>query len=189
MNASPPPKISLQGLISLMQPEHKRVAEKICEDYKNIIYAIPGSASKHQTWEGGYVSHLEETMNLAVILYHQLHTRRPLDFTLSSALFCLFLHDFDKVQRYRMVDGQLQSMSSYDTDYINKTRDIVKENYKYALTSEEFNALKYAHGEGNDFQPGGERVMLPLATLVHCCDTISARIWHDYGKLHESWEA
>jgi len=189
MNSQVPPKISLEGLISLMEPEHKRIAEMICEDYKDIIFVIPGSASKHQTWKGGYVSHIEESMNLAVILYHQLRVRRPLDFSLSAALFCLFLHDFDKVQRYRIVDGKLQSKGAYDTDYVNTTRTIIKESYGYTLTPEEFNALKYAHGEGDDFQPGGKRVMLPLATLVHCCDTISARIWHNYGTLHDSWEA
>lgn len=189
MNTEVPPKIPLDGLISLMEPEHKRVAEKICEDYQDIMYTIPGSASKHQTWKGGYVSHIEDAMNLAIILYHQLHSRRSLDFTLSSALFCLFLHDFDKIQRYQLVDGELQSQGDYNTNYVDKTREIIASQYGYVLTAEEFNALKYTHGEGDDFQPGGKRVMLPLATLVHCCDVISARIWHNYGKLHDSWEA
>jgi hypothetical protein len=186
--AALPPKIPLDELISLMDTEHKRVAEKICEDYKDIMYAIPGSSSKHQVWEGGYVSHIEEAMNLAIIFYHQLHSRRPLDFSLSSALFCLFLHDFDKVQRYTVICGQLQSKGGYNKNYIDETRRIVSQDYGYELTDEEYNALKYAHGEGEDFQPGGKRVMQPLTTLVHCCDVISARIWHNYGKLHDSWE-
>jgi len=189
MNSQVPPKIPLDGLISLMEPEHKRIAEKICEDYKDVMFVIPGSSTKHQTWESGYVSHVEETMNLAIILYHQLRSRRPLDFSLSSALFCLFLHDFDKVQRYTMANGQLQSKGEYNKDYVHETKRIVSKTYGYELTDEEFNALKYAHGEGSDYQPGGKRVMLPLATLVHCCDVISARIWYDYGKLHDSWEA
>jgi hypothetical protein len=184
-----PSKIPLNGLISLLGAEHKRVAEAIIKDYHEIIFSIPGSASKHQTWQGGYVSHIEESMNLAILLYHQMHSRRPLPFTLSAALFCLFLHDFDKVQRYTIVDGELHTASGYTKDYIVKTRQILTEKYAYQLTDEEHNALKYAHGEGDDFQPGGKRVMLPLATLVHCCDTISARIWYDYGKIHDSWEA
>ncbi len=170
-----------------MKPAHRRVAEQICEDYKDILFMIPGSSSKHQVWEGGYVSHLEETMNLAIILYHQLSIRRPLDFSLSSALFCLFLHDFDKVQRYRMVDGQLYSKGTYNSNYLEETKQLLAEKYDYKLSAEEYNALKYTHGEGNDYQPGGKRVMQPLAALVHCCDIISARIWHDYGQNAEDW--
>lgn len=126
-------------------------------------------------------------MNLAVILYESLNLRRPLTFSLSSALFCLFLHDFDKVQRYELTaDGALRSRGAYSKDYLAKTRSIT-DAYGYTLTDEEYNALKYAHGEGDDYHPT-ERIIMPLGTLVHCCDIISARIWYDNGKNHSSWD-
>ncbi len=187
MKSDLPAKIPLVELLSLMNPAHKQVAEKICEDYKDIIFSIPGSAGKHQVWQGGYVNHVEEAMNIAISLYHQLTIRRPLDFSLSSALFCIFLHDFDKVQRYRMVNDQLQSKGVYQKDYIHHTREIIATQYDYELTAQEFNALLYVHGEGDDYEPGGKRVMQPLAALVHCCDVISARIWFDEGKNSENW--
>ncbi len=188
-NNNTPPKIPLDALIGLMELPHRTVATKICRDYAEIMRTIPGSATKHQTWPGGYISHIEESMNLALPLYHQLTIRRKLDFSVSSVLFCIFMHDFDKLQRYRLVDGKLESKGLYSKNFVYQTRDILRDTYDYHLTDEEFNALQYAHGEGKDFQPGGKRVMLPLATLVHCCDVMSARLWHDYGKFHDSWEA
>ena len=42
-------------------------------------------------------------------------------------------------------------------------------------------ALKYIHGEGDDYQKD-KRVMTPLCAFCHCCDVISARIFFDYPK-------
>lgn len=53
--------------------------------------------------------------------------------------------------------------------------------YNFHLTEDHLNAIKYAHGEGNDFKQT-EHVSKPLAAFLHCCDTISARIWFDYPK-------
>lgn len=189
MNQSnqPAPKIPLDGLVQLMRPIHKGVAEAICRDYSEQMNIIPGSATKHQTWQGGYISHIEETMNLILVMYHELHRRRPLPFDVSTALFCAFIHDFDKLLRYTVKDGETDLTKRHTNDDSEQVKDVIQEKYNYTLTDEEYKAIKYTHGEGGDFQPGGDRVMTPLATLIHCCDTISARIWHDYGKLHDSW--
>lgn len=189
MNTEVPPKIPLNGLINLMEPEHRRVAEKICEDYKGIILSIPGSVSKHQSWEGGYIAHVEEAMNMGIILYHQLTIRRPLDFSLSDLLFCIFLHDFDKVQRYQVTPAGVQRKTVYSKDFLDKTSDLLLQKYGYRLTEDEYKGIKYAHGEPDSEYSPDTRVTNQLGALVHCCDYISARIWHDYGKLHDSWEA
>ncbi len=49
------------------------------------------------------------------------------------------------------------------------------------LTPDEWNALKYTHGEGSDHKKN-ERVASPLATHVHHCDNVSARIYFGDGK-------
>lgn len=183
----PAPKIDLANLVQIMRPEHRRVAEAICEEYAQQMSIVPGSSSKHQTWKGGYISHVEETMNLALIMYHELHKRRPLPFDVSTALFCAFIHDFDKLLRYTVTDNTADLSKRHAKDDGEKVREALLSKYNYSLTSEEYNALKYTHGKGADFQPGGKRVMGPLATLVHCCDVISARIWYDYGRSHNSW--
>lgn len=189
MNIAPPPKIPLDGLISLLEPAHKDVAERICEDYKEVLFVIPGSIHKHQAWEGGYVSHIEEAMNLGIILYHQLSIRRPLDFTLSSLLFCLFLHDFDKLLRYEPTPSGAQRKTEYSKNYLETTSRLLSDTYGYILTDDEYKGIKYAHAEPDSEYNPESRVTNTLGALVHCCDYISARIWHDYGKLHESWEA
>lgn len=181
-----PQRYSLNALVSKMEAEHARVCRQILEDYKETIFSIPGSHVKHHAWEGGYIDHVEETMNIVLTLYAALDACRPLPFDLSEALFCAFLHDFDKVQRYTISEGILKSQGGYSGHYIKKTKTILKEKYDYILTTNEYNALKYAHGEGDDYHPT-DRIMQPLATLVHCSDTISARIWFDKGHNHSQW--
>lgn len=125
-------------------------------------------------------------MNIALRLHETLSACRQLPFNVSDVLFCAFLHDFDKVQRYTMDRGRLASKGAYNSDYIDTARSILKDKYGYALTPDEYNALKYAHGEGKDYHPT-DRIMQPLAALIHCSDTISARIWFDKGRGHNTW--
>ncbi len=171
-------KLSLIELINQMTPEHKKISLSIISDYKNHIELIPGSLQKHHYWKGGYLDHLRESMNLAIVIYHSLNTIKKLNFTLSSALFTLFIHDFDKLLRYKYRDGKLLADNTYNKKYFYKTKLILKKKYSYKLTSEEANAIKYVHGEGDDYHPT-KRIMKPLACLIHCCDIISARIWFD----------
>ncbi len=181
------PKLRLTELISRMDYNEAVVARRVYADYKAVIETIPGSSTKHQVWEGGYLSHIEEAMNIALLLHESLSSCRSIDATLSDALFCTFLHDFDKVQRYRFKDGQNSAIAKYSADMVDKTIALLQDNYGYTLSANQINALKYAHGEGLDYHPS-DRVMLPLATIVHCADVISARVWFDKGRLHDSWE-
>jgi 23S rRNA maturation-related 3'-5' exoribonuclease YhaM len=180
-------KLPLLELFEYLNPKHSRVAHALFEDYQTVFTSIPGSKTKHQAWPGGYLSHIEEAMNIGLILYKSLAECRKLSFDLSSVLFCIYMHDFDKVQRYSLrADGILQSIGNYDKTYLEKTAQILQQQYDYVLTDEEHNALKYAHGEGDDYHPT-ERIMNPLATIVHCADVISARVWFDEGRSHDAW--
>lgn len=58
-------------------------------------------------------------------------------------------------------------------------------NYNITLNEEQYNALKYVHGEGKDYDPY-KNVQLPLAAFVHCCDVMSARIWPNESRSN-SW--
>lgn len=58
---------------------------------------------------------------------------------------------------------------------------IIAKRLKFPLTKIQLNALTYVEGEKNDYHPS-KRIMNPLAAFVHCCDTISARIWFDEPK-------
>src|SRR5208282_6376755 len=73
-------------------PEEKRDAfEKLLDDHRSLFYAAKGSSKNHQAWEGGYISHVVETMNIAKWLYRT--SPRRLSFTLAEALEVMFLHD------------------------------------------------------------------------------------------------
>jgi hypothetical protein len=182
-----PPKLPLQKLLSFVDSKESAVIRRVYDDYRETIEHLPGSSTKHQTWEGGYLSHIEETMNIVKVLYESLSSCRPVGFSLSDALFCAFLHDFDKVQRYTVKNGKVVKSGPYSSDLVHKTIAIVRDRYMYTMTDEQVNALIYAHGEGADYH-STDRVMLPLATIVHCADIISARVWFDNGKSHDKWE-
>lgn len=181
-------KLPLNKLIELMESEHRRVSAAICADFAAQIAVIPGSGGNHQAWRGGYKSHIEESMNIALIMYEQFSARRPVDFSKSQALFSVFIHDYDKLLRY-----QLNDSGEIDEQFIAKPEarvEIVRqlsEVYNYKLEGIEYNALRYAHGETDAEHVRGKRAIEPLGALVHCADFLSARMWFDYGHTSDSW--
>ena len=171
----------IEELINLLNESQREIAIKIWDKYKKEFEILPGSISKHQAWPGGYKNHIEEVMNIAILLYGTLSKERKLSFSLTSALFILFLHDLDKLERYTSDgDNGFKRERTYE-NLIDTLKEMLSIDFEYILTDEEYNALKYIHGEGNDYSLD-KKIMGPLAAFVHCCDTISARIWHDHGK-------
>ena len=180
-------KQSLQKLISKMTPRQQSVCMGIISDFKSKFDRIPGSLHNHQVWIGGYRDHVEEILNIACITYTTLSGKRKLDFTLGESIFVLFLHDLDKLYRYDISsDGSVVSRAHYNSDYLKSIRRMLRTKYKYAMKDEELNALKYVHGEGNDYS-SKKRVMCSLAAFVHCADIISARIWYNKGQDDAYW--
>jgi len=158
--------------------ENKERCLKMLEDNKDRFQEAPGSFSKHQAWKGGYIDHLVETMNIASSIYQSESQRfsreRSFPFLLSDVILVLFLHDLEKPFKY--VEPKTHFASDSDKElFINNLID----KYGIVLTSNQKNALKYIHGEGDDFSPT-ERISSPLAAFCHICDTFSSRIWFDY---------
>lgn len=176
---------SFEQLIKLMDRGHRSTVEKILHDYPTEFYTAPGGLHKHQNWRGGYADHIHEVMSLASILYRKMSEYRPLPFSLSSALFVLFFHDLEKMFRYtadkrgRLVKTPLASQASH------RKALLIMRRLKISINPEERNALRYIHGENEDYHPT-RRVMNELAAFVHCCDTLSARVWHDYPHIERN---
>ena len=144
-------------------------------DNKERFDKAPGSLVKHQAWEGGYLDHMIETMEFAFNLHVMMKHKRVLPFTIPDALLVLFLHDLEKPFKY--VEPKTKFGSDKDKeDFIEG----LIHQYGIVLTAEQKNALKYIHGEGNDYSPT-ERIQGPLAAFCHMCDVASARIWPE-GK-------
>jgi len=168
--------MKLLDLINHIDEPNRSACLKMHEDNKERFEKSPGSLIKHHAWKGGYIDHLEETMNLAYGLYNLMNKDRDLDFTLSDALLVLFLHDLEKPFRYVEPKKDFNS----DKEKEEFIKDMVSE-YNIDLNDNHKNALKYIHGEGEDYSRE-ERVQKPLAAFVHVFDVISARIWFDYPK-------
>ena len=66
----------------------------ILRDHEALFAKAAGSSSNHQAWEGGYLDHVAETMNIARWLYGC--SPRNFPFRLSDALVVMFLHDIEK---------------------------------------------------------------------------------------------
>lgn len=163
-------------------------ALKMWQDLQKHLPNSPGSTGAHQAWPGGYADHIKEVMNLAYELYKAFDGHRKLPFTIQSALLVLFLHDCEKPFK-NASDAELEKFG-WITKRPTKSDKLFQQellsHYKFDLTSDEMNGLKYVEGEGDDYKHGG-RVQGPLAAFCHICDVTSARIWHDYPrKNHEA---
>jgi len=161
------------------------------DDHINAILSAPGSSGgNHQAWVGGIHDHLLHCFVLAQDLYKLLHERigpgphvgqyvndvfdmRPIPFSLESALLVLYFHDIEKMLDYGMMQERYPNwgVQSKDTWYLG----ILPNKYGISFDWQEYNALKYAHGEGDDHRKD-HRVASPLAGFVHSIDNLSARV-------------
>lgn len=166
-------------LLNLIALPNRKQSYKIYKDNKEMFDIAHGSSHNHQAWEGGYMGHMRDIMNIAFVLYGELNSRRELPFSLSDTLLVLWLHDIEKPWKY---GGKPEVVDAYE-NYQEFQKAKIEE-YGFELNDDHWNAINYAHGEGDDFQKT-ERVSKPLAAFIHCCDTMSARIWFDYPKKEE----
>lgn|SRR5574343_249258 len=159
-------------LVMIDQPNRERCLELFWA-YKDFFLVAPGSKVKHQAWEGGYIHHLEQVMALAEFKYQAYSKLKKLDFSLSDAILVVFLHDLEKPFKY--VKGEVFENDNAKYDFILKQAFI----FKIKLDEKHLNALKYIHGEGNDYDPH-KNIQWPLAAFCHSCDNDSARIFFDF---------
>src|SRR3989344_8029313 len=173
---------SLNELIDLIEEPNDSLCRKVLDENYELFSKARGSGYNHQAWEGGYLDHLTEIMNLAIILYEPLNCCRTLPFSLSDALLVLYLHDLEKPWRYlindkreAVINPELKNKRTQVKDFVIKKI----EEYGFNLTPEHWNGIWYAEGEHNDYS-SKRRTKLPLAAFVHMCDTWSARGWYNY---------
>jgi hypothetical protein len=151
----------------------------------------PGSnplTGNHQNFPQGYYKHISDILSYAVMLYKYLSKKDKLNFTLSDAILVLFLHDIEKPIKYcpalvktGVIDENgcfEEAVYEYETDSDEDIRQNLISKFGIKLTDEHKLALKYIHGEGDDYRKD-KRVMSPLCAFCHCCDIISARIFFD----------
>ncbi|MBP6912631.1 MAG: hypothetical protein KBB86_01715 [Candidatus Pacebacteria bacterium] len=158
--------------LGLIRGENGIACRKMFAKYKPIFEKAPGSKVKHQAWDGGYIQHLCQCMALAEFLYEPIRNIGGVDFSLSDAILILFLHDLEKPFKY--VEGKVFHSDAEKSDFIKS----MVNDFSIILNEKHLNALKYIHGEGEDYSPN-VNIQLPLSAYVHICDVTSARIWHN----------
>ncbi|HUS32706.1 MAG TPA: hypothetical protein VMZ53_29600 [Kofleriaceae bacterium] len=183
------PYESVDALIARIDEPNRSACARIVADNRALFATVQGSTNNHQAWRGGYLDHITEVMNIALVLYDRLSALRPLPFSRSDILLVVFLHDIEKPWKYELgADGQLHHKANMQGKEAHHAfRLEMLERYGVALTAEHENGLRYAEGELSDYT-NKERRMGPLAAMAHMCDVASARLWFDYpAAVDDPW--
>lgn len=178
-----PDYLAIDELMLLIDEPSKSVCRRILTDHRALFETARGSTHNHQTWDGGYIDHITDGMNLCRHMY-QFFSRfgRPLPFSESDVLLIFFLHDLEKPWRILVEDGQASNREGLATkDEFKAFREHKLKEYGLALTPEQFNAFTYIEGEGKDYS-SERRVMNELGAFCHAVDTWCARAWYAYPK-------
>ena len=156
--------------------------QRVYDENHQLFETAAGSSHNHQAWEGGYMDHLLEVLNIACQQYNWMSRARKLPFKLADALQVLYLHDVEKP--FKVSKTLTYKGLSYEATKAHRKqlRAAVIEDYGISLTAEQENALEYVEGVPDNKYTPGERTMGELAAFCHSCDILSARMWHDKGK-------
>jgi hypothetical protein len=181
------------SLMALIPDPNRTNLWAIVRSYQERFAKAYGSSHNHQAWEGGYWDHVAETMNLACQLYRTLSSLRKLPFALHEALEVMFLHDIEKPFKVKFKEKWILKtcdclLNECNCFVIAATKEARKElranlisQFHIKMKSEQLNALEYVEGVPDSKYTPGERTMGELAAFCHCCDILSARLWHDKG--------
>ncbi len=186
----------LRGMISSMvEPYLVESVQKFHENHREEILYAKGSGHKHQYWKGGYHDHICQCLFLAGSHYDLMShygvtglNRKSSEFPfvppfrLQSAALVLYFHDIEKIFKYGGNERSYEPELLVDNNIWHY--GILPEKYGIYFSKDEFNALKYIHGEGAAHDEI-IRAQTPLAAFCHCIDVMSARIFFDYTEL--SW--
>ena len=180
---------TIEQMLEMIDESNRAACQRILADNRKLFQTVQGSTNNHQNWLGGYFDHIQEIMNVAVVLFGQLNSLRPLPFLLSDLLLVVYLHDIEKPWKYELrEDGQLHHNATMQNKEDHQRFRMAKlEEYGITFTSEQENGMKYAEGELSDYT-NRHRVMGPLACVAHMCDVCSARLWFAHpAEENDPW--
>ncbi|MCA9071206.1 MAG: hypothetical protein KDA84_19900 [Planctomycetaceae bacterium] len=170
--------LSLDQLLTKVDEPYRSGFEQLMQQNHEEFRLARGSTRNHQAWRGGYIDHVQEVMNLAVVQYTVFSQLRPLPFSLSDALVVLFVHDLEKPWAYEQVGDRWQRREGLK-EQAHEFRMAKLKQSSIDLSPELENAVLFVEGEGANYT-NHSRGMSPLAAFCHMCDVASARLWYDY---------
>lgn len=169
----------LVDYVDRIDEPNRTATRKLLHDEGERIVLSPGSTHNHQTWPGGYVDHLIGMLEFGRETFINLKSEPPFNF--GDLVLVIMLHDIEKPWKY--VDTPTGAKRTFaDCKELGAFTEEILLRFGFVLSDMHRNALKYAHGEGEDYLPY-QRVMNELGALVHICDVYSARITHNERKL------
>ncbi len=179
----PPRYYTVEEMLCFVDNPTGKICQKVLTENLELFQKVQGSLHNHQAWPGGYLHHIQEVMNIAILWYGPTESARPLPFSLSDVLLVLFFHDIEKPWKYEIgPDGQLQevvSLRKKSAQHEFRAKKLAE--YGIVLTEKQANAMKYVEGEGDDYT-NRRRVSTPLAAFCHLADSWSARGWFNYPQ-------
>jgi hypothetical protein len=171
---------TMEELIQIIQPLNTRTA--IFDLYHKLhsrFVGAAGSQHNHQAWEGGYIDHITETMNIGRLLYQVMNEKRRLNFSVSDVLIVLFLHDLEKAFPERIEQMMSSGLVSRSEAKDTIRHQLFTEHGIYHIINEsQLAGLRNVEGEKNEYS-NQCRGMTPLSAFCHMCDIASARLWFD----------
>ena len=172
---------TIEQMLEMVDEPNRSACIRILVLNRKLFQTVQGSTNNHQNWPGGYFDHIQEIMNIAIVIYERLSSIRPLPFSLSDLLLVVYLHDIEKPWKYELRDdGQLHHKATMKNKEDHQRFRMAKlTEYGVVFTPEQENGMKYAEGELNDYS-NRRRVMGPLACAAHMCDVASARLWFNH---------
>jgi hypothetical protein len=173
--------LMIDELVAQIDEPNREGCARLLAENRALFASAWGSTTNHQAWPGGYLDHITEVMNVAVVLHERLGRIRPLPFSRSDLLLVVYLHDVEKPWKYELGDdGKLRHRAGLATKEDHQRFRAAKlAEYRITLTAEQENGIRYAEGELADYS-NRRRVMGPLAAAAHMCDVASARLWFDH---------
>ena len=177
--------LMLDDVLLSLRGKNAESLRQLYSDNSSWFSRAGGSHHNHQVWCGGYLDHMAEVCNIARLMYTSLNSKRTLSFSLDDALEVLLVHDVEKPWKYQYSGDNLNvlSLSCSSDDW----RISMMKKYNIVFSPLQENALKYVHGELDEYS-STIRVASPLASFVHCCDFLSARVWFDHPFMTgDSW--
>lgn len=190
------PYYSMAELVAMIDEPNRSICRRFLHENADLIAVAAGSSFNHQAWEGGWLDHTVETMNFAVLEVEQWKATGRLAllppderFDLSEALVVMFLHDLEKVFRWkvgeddklvRTPEGRIEVLPGLKTKAQRKAFVEAKiQEYGFKINDRMRNALLFVEGIPDELYTPHGRLMGPLASLAHVCDVKSARGHYD----------
>lgn len=178
-----PKYFSIDEMLEMIDEPNRTGYKKLLRYNRRRFQNTYGSVHNHQSWKGGYLDHITEIMNYAILFYNLLVSiGRPLPFTLSDALLILFVHDIEKPWKYRRnkkgVLEVLPKLRSKEAQFAFQLSKIAR--YNIVLNDYQLNGLKFVEGENNNTYNQYGRTMNELAKFCNLCDSWSARGAYQY---------